>query len=177
MTGLIVSIKLRVEPAFRLREHKEAIGFDELVDPDAGSTGYRDDVDNAGDKELERSSQDGTEITGGRLDEIAKSAEHVRLWWYPQVRGVVIARANRTSDVSCAENRRATLLGAMLNSFSCVPVLARTATCRHQTTHRTLPHIPRHPVPALHLVVLARIHQVGREVDMAVCRKTVCTGR
>jgi hypothetical protein len=118
MTGLIVSIKLRVEPAFRLREDKEAIGFDELVGPDAGSTGYRDDVDDGGDKELERSSQGGTEITGGRLDEIAKSAEHVRLWWYPQARGVVIARANRTSDVSCAENRRVNPLGALLNPFS-----------------------------------------------------------
>lgn len=30
------------------------------------------------------------------LDTIKKSAQHVRLWWYPHSGGVVIGRANRT---------------------------------------------------------------------------------
>ena len=34
------------------------------------------------------------------LDEIKGSAEHVRLWWYPDGEGVVVGRANRTQDVS-----------------------------------------------------------------------------
>jgi FAD/FMN-containing dehydrogenase len=33
------------------------------------------------------------------LDEIKQSAEHVRLWWYPDGQGVVIGRANRTYEV------------------------------------------------------------------------------
>ncbi len=96
MTGLIVSVKLRVEPAFRLRELKEPMSFDELV---ADAPAYKDDpaAADAGDKK-----EDDDEYTGGRVDEIARSAEHVRMWWYPQTRGVVVARANRTQDVSRA---------------------------------------------------------------------------
>lgn len=30
------------------------------------------------------------------LDEIKTSAEHVRLWWYPDGKGIVVGRANRT---------------------------------------------------------------------------------
>ena len=37
----------------------------------------------------------------GMLDEIAQSAEHVRMWYYPQSDQVMIARANRTYEVSC----------------------------------------------------------------------------
>lgn len=33
------------------------------------------------------------------LDEIEKSAEHVRVWWYPDGKGAVVGRANRTYDV------------------------------------------------------------------------------
>ncbi|KIR27416.1 D-arabinono-1,4-lactone oxidase [Cryptococcus deuterogattii 99/473] len=32
------------------------------------------------------------------LDEIEKSAEHVRVWWYPDGKGAVVGRANRTYD-------------------------------------------------------------------------------
>lgn len=35
----------------------------------------------------------------GRLDEIKGSAEHVRVWWYPDGKGMVVARANRTYEV------------------------------------------------------------------------------
>ncbi len=34
------------------------------------------------------------------LDEIKTSAEHVRVWWYPDGKGMVIGRANRTYEVS-----------------------------------------------------------------------------
>ena len=36
----------------------------------------------------------------GMLDQIAQSAEHVRMWYYPQSDQVMIARANRTYEVS-----------------------------------------------------------------------------
>lgn len=36
----------------------------------------------------------------GHLDEIKGSAEHVRVWWYPDGKGMVVARANRTYEVS-----------------------------------------------------------------------------
>lgn len=87
MTGLIVSIKLQVEPAFRLHETKVPISFDELI----AAPAYTD----------EPSTTDDEEMTGGLIDDIARSAEHVRLWWYPQTRGVVVSRMNRTQDVSC----------------------------------------------------------------------------
>lgn len=35
----------------------------------------------------------------GHLDDIKGSAEHVRLWWYPAGKGIVVARANRTYEV------------------------------------------------------------------------------
>lgn len=35
------------------------------------------------------------------LDKIKASAEHVRLWWYPDGKGIVVGRANRTYEVSC----------------------------------------------------------------------------
>lgn len=34
------------------------------------------------------------------LDEIKQSAEHVRVWWYPDGQGMVVGRANRTYGVS-----------------------------------------------------------------------------
>jgi hypothetical protein len=33
------------------------------------------------------------------LDEIKGSAEHVRLWWYPDGQGMVVGRANRVYGV------------------------------------------------------------------------------
>lgn len=33
------------------------------------------------------------------LDEIKHSAEHVRLWWYPDGQGMVVGRANRVYEV------------------------------------------------------------------------------
>lgn len=38
----------------------------------------------------------------GQLDELKHSAEHVRLWWYPDAEGVIIGRANRTYQVGRA---------------------------------------------------------------------------
>ncbi|KAJ9095766.1 hypothetical protein QFC19_007479 [Naganishia cerealis] len=35
-----------------------------------------------------------------KIEDIAKSAEHVRMWWYPQTGGVIVARANRTYEPS-----------------------------------------------------------------------------
>jgi L-gulonolactone oxidase len=34
------------------------------------------------------------------LDDIKGSAEHVRVWWYPHGKGMVVGRANRTYEVS-----------------------------------------------------------------------------
>ena len=35
-----------------------------------------------------------------QLDEIRSSAEHARMWWYPDGDGVVVGRADRTYEVS-----------------------------------------------------------------------------
>lgn len=34
------------------------------------------------------------------LDEIKSSAEHVRVWWYPDGKGMIVGRANRVYEVS-----------------------------------------------------------------------------
>ncbi|KZT24955.1 L-gulonolactone D-arabinono-1,4-lactone oxidase [Neolentinus lepideus HHB14362 ss-1] len=64
-TGLILSIQLEVEPAFRLKETQYTIPFDQ---------GLR------------------------TLDELVPSAEHVRLWWFPQADALRVSAANRTSE-------------------------------------------------------------------------------
>lgn len=40
------------------------------------------------------------------LDEIAASAQHVRVWWYADGKGMVVARANRTYMVRPRRKRR-----------------------------------------------------------------------
>lgn len=35
-----------------------------------------------------------------QLDEIKGSAEHVRVWWYPDGKGIIVGRANRVYEVS-----------------------------------------------------------------------------
>lgn len=61
-TGLLLTVEIRVEHAYRLEEHKDSYTVDEVLE---------------------------------NLDEIKKSAQHVRVWWYPG-NGMVVARANRT---------------------------------------------------------------------------------
>lgn len=66
-TGLILTIQLEVEPAFRLKEVQESVSFDETIK---------------------------------NLDKIVYAAEHVRLWWFPQVDVVRVSSADRTSKVT-----------------------------------------------------------------------------
>ncbi|KAF9048042.1 gulonolactone oxidase Lgo1 [Hymenopellis radicata] len=64
-TGLIISVELEVEPAFRLKEIAESRPFDDVLD---------------------------------NLDEIAHSAEHVRLAWTPSADRVRVGMMNRTQE-------------------------------------------------------------------------------
>ncbi|KAI5453970.1 D-arabinono-1,4-lactone oxidase [Naganishia albida] len=106
MTGLIVQVKLEVEPAFRLRESKVPVHIDYLLgtslaeerlaqqsvvasDEKTPLVGAGDDVHFIKQRN-EQSMQ--------KIEDIAKSAEHVRMWWYPQTGGVIVARANRTYE-------------------------------------------------------------------------------
>lgn len=66
-TGLILSVEITVEDAYRLEEVKDAYGVDDVLES---------------------------------LDLIKESAQHVRVWWYPDGKGMVVARANRTYVVS-----------------------------------------------------------------------------
>lgn len=66
-TGLLLEIEVEVEPAFRLRETKQAKRVDYVFN---------------------------------NLDQIRRSAEHVRLWWYADADGIVVGKANRTYQVS-----------------------------------------------------------------------------
>jgi len=66
-TGLILTVQLAVEKAFRLRDLGKTITFDEAI---------------------------------ADFDLIVNSAEHVRLWWFPQVNRVRVSSASRTYQVS-----------------------------------------------------------------------------
>lgn len=116
MTGLIVQIKLEVEPAFRLRESKVPVHIDYLLgtslseerlvqrystsavsDEKTPLVSALDDASPAQDAHfVEQRNQQSMQ----KIEDIAKSAEHVRMWWYPQTGGVIVARANRTYEVS-----------------------------------------------------------------------------
>ncbi|TXT15992.1 hypothetical protein VHUM_00495 [Vanrija humicola] len=63
-TGLILTVEIAVEPAYRLEEHKQS--YDNL------------------DEVFEN------------INDIKGTAQHVRAWWYPAARGIIVARANRT---------------------------------------------------------------------------------
>lgn len=62
-TGFLLEVEMDIEPAFRLRETKEAVDVDEVID---------------------------------NLDIIKRSAQHVRVWWYYNGKGMIVGRANRT---------------------------------------------------------------------------------
>ncbi|KAG8908848.1 D-arabinono-1,4-lactone oxidase [Tulasnella sp. 403] len=64
-TGFIISVTLKVERAFRLRERRAVIPFDHAV---------------------------------ADLDELAHSAEHAKLWWFPSTGSVRFFAADRTYD-------------------------------------------------------------------------------
>jgi hypothetical protein len=89
----------------------------------------------------------------GHLDEIKGSAEHVRVWWYPDGKGMVVARANRTYEVSLAFICRARLM------------IARP-TCR--LLHGRPPRLPSHPILPLLLPDIPLPHLVGRSMGMVV---------
>jgi L-gulonolactone oxidase len=69
-TGLILTITMEVEPAFRLKEYQQTVSFETAIQ---------------------------------RLPELAPSAEHVRMWWFPQVDSVRLSMSNRTTEV-CHRN-------------------------------------------------------------------------
>ena len=65
-TGIILDIRMRVRPAFRLREERETHKFNDVID---------------------------------RFDDVAASAEFVRLWWWPQADEVCVSRMTETYEV------------------------------------------------------------------------------
>lgn len=64
-----------------------------------GATGFMVDVEiEVEDAFRLRETKEGKSVDEvlDSLDEIKKSAEHVRVWWYPDGKGMVVGRANRT---------------------------------------------------------------------------------
>ncbi|KAJ7208588.1 D-arabinono-1,4-lactone oxidase-domain-containing protein [Mycena pura] len=64
-TGIILSIKLQVEPAFRLKDEQCSRSFEDVVD---------------------------------NLDQLVRSAEHVRFWWIAATHTVKCSAVNRTRE-------------------------------------------------------------------------------
>jgi len=71
------------------------------------------------------------------LDEIKTTAEHVRVWWYPHGKGMVVGRANRTYAVS--------IPGAQCSSYQLIPLACPTCSIARGTR----PRLPCDPVPPL----------------------------
>ena len=69
------------------------------------------------------------------FESIRRSAEHVRLWWYPDGHGIVVGRANRTYQASLYPTRamRATLTG-------------NSAAAANLVTHGALTWLPCDPI-------------------------------
>lgn len=122
LTGIITDIKIRVEPAFCLKQVKVPMPMADLLslcDPDTDSTEKANSTSEVApllssrhlpawqDNTLEFIAEvkrdtlaSGYEKTGqGLLDQIAQSGEHVRMWYYPQSDKIMIARANRVYEV------------------------------------------------------------------------------
>lgn len=70
-TGLIISVELEVEPAFRLKEIAESRPFHAVLD---------------------------------NLDDVAHSAQHVRLAWTPSADTIRVGMMNRTQEVISVYN-------------------------------------------------------------------------
>ena len=73
-TGIVVRVTLSVERAFRLREVRELVSYEEAFE---GAN---------------------PELFGANLVEAMGSAEHVRMWWYPQSNRVCVSRSDRTYE-------------------------------------------------------------------------------
>jgi len=109
LTGIITDIKIRVEPAFRLREIKTPLPMTDLLKLASTSPGTQSGSEQTPllsptTKELAQDIGshvvDFEDFGQGMLDRLAQSAEHVRLWYYPQSDQVMIAQANRIYEVS-----------------------------------------------------------------------------
>jgi hypothetical protein len=117
LTGIITDIKIRVEPAFRLREIKTPLPMTDLLklasSPMATPGSEETPLLSPTTKELAQDIGshvvDFEDFGQGMLDRLAQSAEHVRLWYYPQSDQVMIAQANRIYEVSLALFRRTLL--------------------------------------------------------------------
>ncbi|KAF8331938.1 D-arabinono-1,4-lactone oxidase-domain-containing protein [Cantharellus anzutake] len=95
-TGVVVRVTLKVEKAFRLREVRELISFEAFE----GVTVAAKDVNGVanGNGIGNGVSHAHGEVKKGGLEEVMASAEHVRIWWYPQSNRVCLSRSNRTYD-------------------------------------------------------------------------------
>ena len=98
----------------------------------------------------------------GHFDSIRRSAEHVRVWWYPDGHGMVVGRANRTYGVSlpCASP-------IDLNTYILVALTTRFVASSPDT------RLPRHPILPPHRTVYSLPHALGREMGMVVIKDRV----
>lgn len=99
----------------------------------------------------ETKSSQSVELVLENLDEIRRSAEHVRVWWYPDGAGMVVGRANRVYEVMVC------------------PVLSlTTATASIALVHGSSPRLSHHPVPSSHLTPSAFIHALRWQMGLVV---------
>lgn len=167
MTGLIVQVKLEVEPAFRLRESKVPVHIDYLLGTSLAEERLAQHLDGVSDEKTPLvGAEDDVHFVKQRneqsmqkIEDIAKSAEHVRMWWYPQTGGVIVARANRTYEVRvytacCVSNAHLTI------DLACI------AAYQGRLAIWQLFPLSRHPVLPLPRHLRTEIHVPGRQVGM-----------
>jgi hypothetical protein len=86
------------------------------------------------------------------LDEIKRSAEHVRIWWYPDGEGMVVGKADRTYQVSF------TLFLLDQLTLEACPTIKLAASA--------YPWIPYHAAFPLYRSLLHLLYALGREMGV-----------
>lgn len=108
-TGLILTITLEVEAAFRLKEVQQSLPFDHVI---------------------------------SRLDQVASSAEHVKLWWFPAADTVRLSLSDRTQQVSgalkCLLSGLKVYIAKTTSRQLAVAFLARIPCCAVHSIPRTI---------------------------------------
>lgn len=168
MTGLIVQVKLEVEPAFRLRESKVPVHIDYLLGTSLDEERLAQQPDGVSDEKtpLVGAGDDvhfvkqRNEQSMQKIEDIAKSAEHVRMWWYPQTGGVIVARANRTYEV------RACTASCDSHTHLTTVFLPCLAAYQGRLSIWQLFPLSRHPILPLPRHFRTEIHFPGRQVGM-----------
>lgn len=95
------------------------------------------------------------------LDTIKSSAEHVRVWWYPDGQGMIVGRANRVYEVSHALRSLADTVARRTEIF----------------VHGPSPWLSPHTGVSAYFALHPSVHSLGRTLGVVACERRYCHGQ